>query len=136
MNSHHSVGSVSEHKAAIYFLEKGCEVYWPSSSQAKADFVVETPEREMVKVQVKTASRSVSGGIEYIQVRVGTTHRKGATYKEGDFDALAVVYEEKMWLIPYQEIVGMSSICIGRLDGKVSDRMRARFNVNEYIVKE
>lgn len=112
MNKDHLTGLSSELYAASWFSRKGWEVYFPLATQSRCDFLVET-KGAYKKVQVKTASWSKSGKFKYLQVRLssqGPTKRK--FYDETDFDYIVFVDYPRIWVAPFSEIEGKTSICL------------------------
>jgi len=112
MNSQHLTGSIHELKAASYFASLGYSVYWPLLTQSRCDFVIEL-EGVFQKVQVKTATQSYAGNFNYLQCRLKTRNKFGKVYKDGDFDIIVFIYEEKMWLALWEEVKGLVSVCLG-----------------------
>lgn len=110
MHDRHFTGAVGEMKVASYFLSQGNQVYFPVVQQGAVDMVVDTKDG-IKKVQVKTASiNDKYMAYDYIQCRItrGADHRG---YLEKDFDILAVVFSEDIWLIPWSE-VQTTNICL------------------------
>lgn len=92
----HYKGAVSELKAAQYYLDGECQVYFPVVQQGEIDFIVETC-NGLRRIQVKTAVMNKSGPNYYLQCRVTSTNRP---HKAPEYDDLFIVYEDEMWIIP------------------------------------
>lgn len=92
----HYKGAVSELKAAQYYLEGGCQVYFPVVQQGEVDFIAETY-TGLRRIQVKTGVMNKSGSKFYLQCRVSSTNNP---HKEPEYDDLFVVYKDEMWVIP------------------------------------
>jgi len=101
-------GAIAENTAANYFLANGYEVWWPAVQQSRADFVV-SKDRKYLKVQVKKATWSFSKPNEYLQVRV---ERGNKRYEPGDFDLFVVVDEQRVWVIPDNDLAGKTSLSL------------------------
>lgn len=102
MNKDHLTGSISELKAAQYFLSQGYQVYFPVVRQGKVDFVIEKEKLE--RVQVKTATWNKVKNHKFLQCRVRSTNKYQTEPKDGHYDLLVVVYEDNLWIIPSSEI--------------------------------
>jgi hypothetical protein len=92
----HYKGAASELKAATYYLEGGCQVYFPAVAQGEVDFIAETY-TGLRRIQVKTGVMNKSGSNYYLQCRVSSTN---SPHKEPEYDDLFVVYNNEMWVIP------------------------------------
>ena len=134
----HMTGTVSELKAATYFVEQGWEVFMPILTQSKADFLI-LKEGTVKKVQVKTATKFNCRGHEYLQVRIQGRRGIGFAPREytlEDVDLIVVIYENHIWSIPYELILGNSSFVMGSIvDGELRPRTGRGFNSEEYKVK-
>ena len=107
----HLNGAVSELKAMEYYLSKGYEIFTPLLSQSRADFIAASCD-DCKKVQVKTATWSRAGNHKYLQVRL--TDRTGIKrmYEDGDFDEMAIIDENDIWIAPWKDIKGLTSLCL------------------------
>ena len=102
-------GTVSEYKAALYFLRSGVRLYWPAFQSDHLDFVI--LENDVFNgVQVKSAYWKTDYGRKgntkpypYLLVQTGgpKTRHLGIRY-----DRLVAVYEEDLWDIPATVIKG------------------------------
>lgn len=102
-------GAISEFRAAIWYLEQGYQVFFPSCDGNVVDFVAYKPGCLPELVQVKTAHWIESSGNRYLQLRVGRTRgsRRGVMTRDWDpdnpedhYDYLIAVYEDRLWRIP------------------------------------
>lgn len=107
----HNMGAAAEHTVSALFLRQGFEVWWPSKTQSRADFVA-SKDGTFLKVQVKVARWDQSGDNEYLRVRLSKPSRGSRPYETGDFDLLAVVDEYDIWLVPFEEIGDRSTLCV------------------------
>lgn len=113
MDKAHAKGAISELKAQAWFLSKGYQVFTPIVQQGVIDFVV-YKDKEFKSVQVKSAYYCVSGSHKYVTCRLGRSapgSRQNIATRAYDyesvndyFDILFVVFNEKMWLIPRDEV--------------------------------
>lgn len=101
----HQTGATSELFAAYMLAEQGYKVYFPFMTQSKADLVIEARTGNFYKIQVKTATEFSKG---YIQIRLGGCGR--SNYKEGDFDFLAMVYKQRLWIFPWSFVKDKKSM--------------------------
>lgn len=104
----HYTGATSELFAAYKLSEQGYKIYFPFMTQSKADMVIEDHKGTFYKIQVKTATLSSANGNEFIQIRLGGCDR--TEYQEGDFDLLAMVYNDRMWLFPWSFVANKKSM--------------------------
>lgn len=104
----------------------GYSIYYPLMTQSKADLVVER-DGVFQKVQVKKATKGEVNGNPFIQIRLGGCGR--STYKEGDFDLLAMVYEERLWLLPWELVAGHTSMSFS-----VFPDQKPRRDISQYEV--
>jgi hypothetical protein len=126
VNEAHYKGAFSEHLVASHFLKEGCEVYWPSSSQSKADFVVDY-NGSLKKIQVKTMYNLIQGDYEYWQCRLYSSNKCRTAYTSDDFDYLAAVTDYAIYLFPFEKIEGKRSITISK-----ASRLR-NWNPEEFL---
>jgi hypothetical protein len=128
MNLQHRTGAAAELFTAYRLTELGHSVYFPTLTQSKCDLVVEI-DGGFKKVQVKKATKSEARGHQFIQVRLGGCGRQ--EYVDGDFDLLAMVYEERLWLFPWEFVKGNKSMSFSIFDGQ-----RPRRDISIYEVTE
>lgn len=108
----HTKGAASELAVASYFLKQGHQVYFPVVRQGVVDLIVEKFESQtLARVQVKTATWNVSDGRRYLQCRTLTTNKNKRLPSDMDYEFLAVVHEEEIWIIP-SECVTSSNISL------------------------
>ncbi len=110
MNEQHQTGAASGMLVAYKFIKAGYQVYYPMMTQSKEDLVV-CRDGVFTKVQVKTATKIRSGNSTAYQVRLGGCGR--ASYKDGDFDILAVVLGEEVLIYTWESVKGKTSMCVG-----------------------
>jgi hypothetical protein len=101
-------GAINEKKAQLYFMEKWYDVFIPSHTGTRCDFVAIGEDMKPLRVQVKTAQYNGP----YIQARLDV---RGTRYTEKDTDVLVFVLDRRIWVIPIEEVTGKSSICLGKV---------------------
>ena len=105
LDQDHTKGTANELYVASYFLEQGCQVYFPAVPQGKTDLVVESNmDGSLCRVQVKTAFLNMSDGRGYVQCRTRTTNKQKTEPKDKYYDYLAIVDGREIWVIPANEI--------------------------------
>lgn len=113
MNPKHLKGAINELKAQIWFLNNDYQIFTPTVQQGIIDFVA-YKEKQFKGVQVKSAYDCLSGPHKYITCRLGRSTPGGRNkittraydYNSDDdyFDILFVIYNDKKWLIPRDQI--------------------------------
>lgn len=131
MNERHRVGVTAELYTAYRLSEAGYGIYFPFLTQSKCDLVVQHKDGPLLKVQVKKATRSSSNGHPFIQVRLAASD--SSMYRDGDFDLLAMVYEDRLWLFPWQFVKDKTSMSFSIFTDCPSKRKRR--DISEYEVK-
>jgi hypothetical protein len=126
MNLQHRSGAAAELFTAYLLTSKGHAVYFPTVTQSKCDLVIEM-DGVFKKVQVKKATKGHAGDHRFIQIRLGGCGRQ--EYVDGDFDLLAMVYEERLWLFPWEFVKGNTSMSFSIFDGQ-----RPRRDISIYEV--
>ena len=112
MHNNFISGSSAELYAASFFSEKGFNIFWPLLTQSRCDFVIEK-DNIYQKIQVKKATWSRIGNFEYLQCRLKNRNKYGSWYKEGDYDLLVFVSDEKeLWIAPFEEVNHLVSVCL------------------------
>lgn len=97
MNHNHSThirGAVSEYRAASWYIERGFNVYWPAVHAGEVDFLIEK-DGKYQRVQVKSA------GWDGAYLRAVIHSKRSGGYTADSFDLLVIVYEERLWEIPW-----------------------------------
>lgn len=126
MNQQHRNGAAAELFTAYRLTSLGYTCYLPCLTQAKADLVVEI-DGVLKKVQVKKATYAEINGNPFIQIRLGGCGR--GEYREGDFDLLAMVFEGRLWLLPWELVKGHKSMSFAVFPGQ-----RPRRDISQYEV--
>lgn len=106
-SNQHFTGAASELYVAYKATESGFIVNYPLFTQSKYDLLIDTGSR-ILKVQVKKAVKFSVRGHEYVQIRLGGCGRP--EYKANDYDYVAVVYNEHIWMLPYKDTEGHKSM--------------------------
>lgn len=134
MEINHTQGVRSELKAMDYYNNLGYQIYTPLSAQSRADFVYDSG-NSVVKVQVKTATWSVSGNISYLQCRLKSRNDYSKMYKDGDFDEIVFVDGDRLWIAPWEDVKDKTSVCLdsNRLDYKPNTK---DYDPNNWLVRQ
>lgn len=111
-------GNLAVATAIRHFVSSGYTVSLPLGDSAKYDLVVER-EGEFQAVQCKFAGHEGNAGIYSVPLYVcGGNHSAGSRrikYDRSDFDMLFVLCANgQSYLIPVEEVAGMSTINVGR----------------------
>lgn len=96
--SEHYIGAASELTLAALATKYGIIVSYPLFTQSKYDLIFDI-KGKLLKIQVKKATKSSARGHEFIQIRLGGAGRP--KYTKNDYDYLAMMYEDKIWMLPY-----------------------------------
>ena len=127
-----SLGALSELRISAHYVRQGWVMYYPCSHDTPVDIVgIKGP--RVKRIQVKTAY--ACGEI----IRANIDHKKSAKYSPDVVDTLACVYDnsfkgDRIWLIPMEDIEGITTLNLGKLDGSPS-KTRADFSPDNYEVK-
>lgn len=103
----HSKGAANEHIAAAWYLQRGCQVYWPAVPSGPVDFVVGI-EGKLVSVQVKSATWNANYNQRYLQCRACKT----GTRPQDLYDVLVVVGDGDIWQIPASAITSPGGVVL------------------------
>jgi hypothetical protein len=99
---------ISEARFIIKALENGWEIAKPIHHAQGYDYVMRTFGGRWLTVQVKTAFQGKQGrnhDTPCLIVSLRRCNEKGARpYCEGEFDYLFVVFEDRNWMVPWEEI--------------------------------
>lgn len=129
-----ALGALSELKISTHFVRQGWVMYYPCSHDTPVDIVgIKGP--RVKRIQVKTAYSC--GDI----IRANIDHKKSAKYSPDSVDTLACVYDnslmdpgkDRIWLIPMEDIEGITTLNLGKTDGSPS-KTRANFKPDSYEV--
>ncbi len=117
----HKTGALNEIKAQVQFMKMDYDIFTPIHPRTRADFIA-IKGLETLRVQVKTAQYNG----KYIQSRLDVHDRR---YTEEDCDVIVFILDERMWIAPIEEVSGMSSVCLGKIE---SDGVRTYRPQKEY----
>jgi radical SAM superfamily enzyme YgiQ (UPF0313 family) len=105
----------SEARFIVKAFEKGWEIAKPFHHAQSYDFVIRR-NGEWQTVQVKSAYKikdiRSKKGVTYHKV-IDLRRRKWKPYEKGDFDLLAVVWKECVWLIKWEELMSHTLMMMG-----------------------
>lgn len=107
-------GKSTELQCAAAFAELGFNVLFPFGGQERYDIVVDTGEK-FLRIQCKSASL-YSGG-NRIRFDTRSTNHKNSTkesrhYTKDEIDYFATAYDGKCYVVPVEEVDGMSAVSI------------------------
>lgn len=129
----HQSGAAAELYVAARLAEIGYGVLWPFMTQSRYDLVIEEGDR-FYKVQVKKASWSRSGNFKYLQARItGKNLLTNTPYTVKDLDIFAFTDMDRIWLARFDEIEGMTSVCLGSTNPKY--KPQTKYNAEAWLVK-
>jgi len=137
MDSKHYNGALSEMKAALWYLEQGCTIFWPTLTQASCDFIALYPDGTPVRVQVKSAywiTRPTGRKYLMVTTRRGCGGEGYKTYTKEHCDDIFIVSDDRMWLIPVEVLSGAQSICLDKGQDVRSRSNKRSFNAEEYEI--
>lgn len=107
--AHKFQGAIGEARCIYELTLRGYTIYKPLAELTKSDLVVETPEGELKRVQVKTSRNTNKYGKYEVGLVTSGGNTKVNTRKRrqpGDYDFLFVMVDDgRCWLIP-DEILG------------------------------
>lgn len=106
-------GVSSELFVAHKLTSLGFEVFFPLMTQSKADFLA-LKDSKVFKVQVKKASWSTTHSFQYLQARIHGKSKRDPSkfYTKEDVDLFAITDNNRVWLIPFEEIGHQTSVCL------------------------
>ena len=121
MNNQKRIGSTTELRVMLAFIELGYSVSSPYGDCERYDFIADIDGR-LLKVQCKTARSSPNGNGFVIDVRRLRTSIIGyirETYGPGEVDFFATCYEGRTYLIPAEECGTQKTLCTGERSGQL-----------------
>lgn len=123
----HLTGAYNELRAQTYFTKRGWDVFSPIHNKTRADFVA-VMGREVLRVQVKTAQYNNG----YIQARVSVLDK---LYTKEEVDIVVFLIDNRMWIVPIEEIEGYTSINLGKVD-QTKYTPRKEYNPDVWEIKD
>lgn len=112
-NFNHLAGQAAELYVASRLGEQGYNILWPLLTQSRYDLVLEK-DGMFWRIQVKKATKSKTGKFEYLQARLSTRNKNSKPqYEVGEFEYFAFTDMERIWLAPFKELKGKTSVCLG-----------------------
>lgn len=114
-------GVSSELFAAHKLTQLGYELFFPLMTQSKADFLA-LKEGKVFKVQVKKASWSTTWNFKYLQARI-----HGKSKRDPD-----KTDNERLWVIPYDEIGHQTSVCLDSTNPKY--KPQTKYDARKWLV--
>lgn len=122
----HKTGALNELKAQLLYTERGYDVFTPIHNKTRADFIA-VKDKEILRVQVKTAQYNG----DYIQARLDINDTR---YTAEDCDVIVFILNGRIWIAPIAEIYGLSSICLGKVDG-LEYQSRKQYDPTRWEIK-
>lgn len=112
-NIRHLNGVAAELFVAQKLTLKGYTILWPQSAQCRYDLAIEK-DGNFSRVQIKKATWSKNNWYSYLQSRISSRNKNSEPlYKEGEFEYFAFTDMERIWLAPFKELEGQTSVCLG-----------------------
>ena len=126
-------GVSSELYVAHRLTQLGYEIFFPLMTQSKADFLA-LKNGIVYKIQVKKASWSTTHQYKYLQARIHGKSKRNPDkfYTKDDVDLFAITDNERLWLIPFEEIGHQTSVCLDCTNPKY--RPQTKYNPKKWIV--
>lgn len=113
MNKQHVSGAAAELFVAARLAKQGFNVLYPLVTQSRYDLVVEK-DGVFSRIQVKKATQSKTGPYEYLQARLSSRNKfSKPIYVKGEFELFAFTDMGDVWLAPFEELEGYTSVCLG-----------------------
>ncbi len=113
MNIQHTTGSAAELYVASKLVGRGYTVLWPLMTQSRYDLVIDD-DGAFSRIQVKKATESKTGAHKYLQARLSSRNKNSKPrYISGEFDFFAFTDMERIWIAPFDELEGYTSVCLG-----------------------
>lgn len=110
----------------------GYNVLWPLKTQSKYDIAIENSGR-VEKIQIKKATWSLAGSHKYLQARLSKCKKKdGFSYQKEEVDFFIFTDLETVWKVPYEDIKGMTSVCLGSSNPKY--RTYTKYDASKWII--
>lgn len=132
-NIQHMSGSAAELLVAARLVDKGYTVLWPLMTQSRYDIVIEK-DGNFQRVQVKKATLSKTGEFEYLQARLSTRNKNSRPkYEEGEFDLFAFTDMNKIWIAPFGELEGYTSVCLGSSNPKY--KPQTKYKASDWLLR-
>lgn len=124
-------GNSAELLVAAYLTKLGNQVFFPSMSQSRADLIY-VNYLEPVKVQVKTATKSVNGHQKWVYEQTRISREAGPGYKIDEIDEFWIVGTH-LWCFPGDLIAGRKTLLLGSNNPKPYRARSTDYNPNEFI---
>lgn len=129
---HHMSGSAAELYVAARMVERGYTVLWPLMTQSRYDIAVEK-DGKFATVQVKKATGSNNGTFTYLQARLSSRNKNSRPkYETGEFDFFAFTDMDRIWLAPFDELEGYTSVCLGSTNPKY--KPQTKYKAEEWLI--
>lgn len=104
-------------------------VSYPLFTQSKYDLIFDV-KGKLLKIQVKKATKSSANGHFFIQIRLGGSGRP--KYTKDDYDYIAMVYEDKIWMLPYSLTANHTSMSFSIF----TDEVKKRTDISSYTFRD
>ena len=132
-HSSHQRGAEAEYQAAAWYLGLGCNVFFPASSHARCDFVIDRG-GSLLKIQVKHAFWKAQGERQTKYLCATLTRAPTTAYEKGDWDLLFVTDGARHWEIPFAEVAGVKTLYLDREGDAPPRKKTAVYNANDWRV--
>ena len=119
-------GAISEHIVGLYYTSSHWVVYYPFTHDTEIDLVI-TKGPRIKRIQVKTVY--ACGDI----LRANIDHKSNPKYSPDTVDIMCCVWENRLWIIPMEDIEDETTLNFGKVDGALC-RPRGNFDHSKYEV--
>jgi hypothetical protein len=113
MNNKHLSGVQAELFVALELSKLEYTILWPYGTQCRYDLAIEKG-GIFSRVQVKKATSTKTGKYEYLQARISSRNKNSKPlYTKGEFEYFAFTNMKDIWLVPFDNLDGNTSVCLG-----------------------
>lgn len=132
MNKQHLSGAIAELYVAGVLAKKGYTILWPHGTQCRYDLAIEKA-GVFSSVQVKKASWSTTHAFQYLQARISSRNKIcRPKYEAGEFDLFAFTDLKTVWLAPFKELEGNTSVCLSSTNPKY--KPQTKYDASSWII--
>jgi PD-(D/E)XK endonuclease len=125
-------GSAAELYVAARLVEQGYTVLWPLMTQSRYDIVIEK-DGQFQSVQIKKATASRTGEFTYLQARLSSRNRNSRPkYETGEVDLFAFTDMERIWLAPFTDLEGYTSVCLGSTNPRY--KPQTKYEASKWLI--
>lgn len=114
-------GTVSELEVQLHLVKMGYQVFTPVNEGCRVDLVFIDDAGIPKKVQVKKASKTACGFVIELRYNLNRYRTGKGLYTSYEIDYFATVWEDQLYLIPMQDVVGKTRVVL-RFDSKYKNQ--------------